>query len=129
MKKIRIILVLILTLMVITGCSASLDTSGDVGIKGIIKSVSSSQDPIDIQVAILVEGTVEDNLGLVSDKASVSLTKDTVLVSGSDKKYFELSDLGKLTVGLAVEVIFTGPVAESYPVQGEAKVLIIGTLQ
>lgn len=125
MKKIRIVLALILAITIFSGCSASMDTSGDVGIKGLITSVSSSENPADILATILVEGTVEENLGLVSDKASVSLDKDTVLVSGSDKKYFERSDIDKFTVGLAVEVIFTGPVAESYPVQGGAKVLII----
>lgn len=125
MKIIRIVLVIILTIMIISGCSASIDTSGDVGIKGLITSVSSSEDSKNIRATILVEGTSEENLGLASDKASVTLTKDSVIVNGRDRKYFELSDLDKLTVGLAVEIIFAGPVAESYPIQGKAKVIII----
>lgn len=115
--------VLIIMIAVLPGCTAALDDSGDVGIKGIITSVTISEDPASSLATILVEGTPEENTGLVSDKASVTLTKDTVLVQGSEKKFFESSDLELLQVGQGVEIVFTGPVAESYPVQGGAKVI------
>ena len=75
----------------------------------------------------MVEGTPLENAGLASDKASVTLTTKTVLVKGDLKKNIELSDLDLLTVGTQVEIIFTGPVAESYPVQGQAKVVRISS--
>ncbi len=125
MKAIGLILTLFLLVFGIAGCTKAIDDSGDVGIRGLITTVSLSDNPTDIMAAILVEGTAEENAGLVSDKASITLTKDTVLVVGSEKKYFELADLDKLAIGVKVEVVFTGPVAESYPVQGSAKVLRI----
>ncbi len=111
MKKIIIMLAFILALMLITGCSDSMDTSGDVGIKGLITSISSSEDPADIRVALLVEGTVEDNLGLVSDKASVSLTKKTVLIIPQPKGDPSVSrlDSAKKTSGIESADSHFGP--------------------
>lgn len=123
MKIFSILLICMLLLASMAGCGSKIDASGDVGIRGTIRSISASKDPAEVRATILVEGTPEENKGLLSDKASVTLTKDTVLVQETGKKYFALSDIDLLAVGQAVEVIFSGPVAESYPVQGSAKVV------
>ena len=123
MRKFMIMSVLIVMVSVLASCTAAIDDSGDIGIRGTITSMTVSEDSDSALATILVEGTPEENTGLVSDKASVTLTKDTVLVQGFEKKYLELSDFDLLSAGKSVEVIFTGPVAESYPVQGDAKVV------
>jgi len=124
MNKI-IVMLLAAVLTLLPACGPSLDDSGDPGIIGAITSVEIAEDDSFRIASILVEGTPEDNAGLISDKALVSITKDTVLANGTDKKLFEVQDIDALTVGVDVEVVFTGPVAESYPVQGEAKVIRI----
>jgi hypothetical protein len=111
----------------VTACASGPDDRGDAGIRGQITTVNVAVEEGDILGNILVEGTAEENTGLASDKASVTLTVKTVLVSGSDKKYLEAADMRALAIGTKVEVVFTGPVAESYPVQGEGKVLRILT--
>ena len=56
------------------------------------------------------------------DKASVRVGADTVVVT-QDGKTAAMEQISK---GDAVEVVFGGPVAESYPVQGKAlRVMIL----
>ena len=71
---------------------------------------------------ILVEGTKEKDTQ--HDKASVRLTKATKVYRWVDgkKKEAKLEDLKK---GATVQADFTGPVAESYPVQATAKEVLI----
>jgi len=64
---------------------------------------------------ILVEGG-EQPQGAVSDKASVTVTDATDVFDAAGT----LSTWEALAQGQQVEVWFTGPVAESYPVQGTA---------
>ena len=123
LRRTLMLTVLLILAAALIGCTAMIDDSGDVGIRGMITFVTISEDPASSLATVLVEGTPDENTGLVSDKASVTLTKDTVLVQGSEKKYLESADLNLLVVGQSVEIIFTGPVAESYPVQGGAKVI------
>jgi beta-N-acetylhexosaminidase len=126
-KLFKILFPMVLLLMVglmFSSCGASaIDASGDVGIRGLITQVSPGEAGSDFVGVVLVEGTQAENTGLISDKASVTLTKETVFIKGETKKLIEASDLSALTVGTKVEVVFTGPVAESYPVQGGAKVV------
>ncbi len=116
-------ILLIGIVILLSACGSPIDDSGDPGTIGTITSVDIAENGGDRLATILVEGTPEENAGLTSDKASVGLTKDTVLVNGEDKKYLEAEDLQLLTVGTNIEIVFTGPVAESYPVQGGAKVI------
>src|SRR5262245_28788488 len=71
---------------------------------------------------ILVEGTKEKDTQ--HDKASVTLTSDTKFYRWADgkKKDAKFSDL---KVGTKVQCVFTGPVAESSPVQAKASEVII----
>ena len=64
---------------------------------------------------ITVEGG-EQPEGAVSDKAVVAVTKQTAIIDAgrsADRR-------SSAEVGTEVKVWFTGPVAESYPVQGAA---------
>lgn len=69
---------------------------------------------------ISVEGG-EQPQGAVSDKAVVSVTKETTIVDVSGNT----ATPADLVVGAEVKVWFTGPVAESYPVQGVASAVQI----
>lgn len=71
---------------------------------------------------VLVEGPKAPNTSY--DKAMVKITKTTKLFKMVDqsKKPATIEDV---TSGVRVEVIFTGPVAESYPVQATAEQIVI----
>ena len=67
--------------------------------------------------AIRVEGNADEN-DLGYDKAVVKITADTIVFK---EKNGERIAAGELAEGNLVEVVFAGPVMESYPVQGSAK--------
>lgn len=64
--------------------------------------------------ALLVEGGTQPQ-GAVSDKASVTIDAKTLIAR--EGRWIPPDEL---EVGMTVAVWFTGPVAESYPVQGTA---------
>ena len=72
--------------------------------------------------SILVEGAKEKDTAY--DKAAVTLTSKTKFYKWEDgkKKDAKFSDL---KVGTLVQCNFTGPVAESYPVQATASEVLI----
>ena len=70
----------------------------------------------------MVEGQVEEDTEY--DRASVKINADTMIQKDDMSRLFEIPDL---RVGDRVEVYFTGPVAESYPVQGTAAIVRIIT--
>lgn len=55
-------------------------------------------------------------------KASIKIIKNTEIVYKLDDKINKFSDL---KIGMEIEVVFDGPVAESYPLQGTAKAIYI----
>jgi len=109
---VAIIVVTALTLL-LTGCGGGLP-AGDPSISGVVRQLDTTADG----ATILVVGS-----GSV-DKASVRVTTSTriLLGAGSSTKAGTLADL---SAGATVRVWFTGPVAESYPVQATAGTLLI----
>lgn len=103
----------LLALFLVAGCSAP-GPSGDPAIRGTIASVSEGPDGI---TGILVEGPIAN--GTTLDKAALTITEKTRVLSASDEKV----DAGTLETGMRVEVWTTGPVRESYPVQADADVV------
>lgn len=69
---------------------------------------------------IRVEGTLEG--GTRYDKAQVRITRDTRIYKGRGGRRMPFNSL---TIGTLVEATFTGPVAESYPVQATAAEVVI----
>lgn len=116
-KAMMFIFVTLISLTLI-GCSTANVPNETIGIRGIVKEISTSGH----QGQLLVEGEIEEDT--VYDKASVSITEETLIQKKSLSSAFELADI---QVGDTVEVIFTGPVAESYPVQGTASIIKIIT--
>jgi hypothetical protein len=112
MKKARIIIALVFL------CMAACSAADAIDIRGKVTNVTYGQDT----VVILVEGSVEKDTSL--DKASVTVDSETVVVirkNGVDTR----ADKNDIKLGDTVEVVFKGAVAESYPVQGGAKKVII----
>jgi len=87
-----------------------------VGIRGIVTDITVDNN----EGNILVEGSIEEDT--TYDKASVTITEDTIIQKGSLNTSFQLKDI---KLGDKVEVVFKGPVAESYPVQGNADIVRI----
>lgn len=91
-----------------------------IGIRGVVTNIEQGKDG----VSLLVEGKIEDDT--LYDKARVAVStptkvcKDGVLID--DPLAFNTIKKGDL-----IEVTFTGPVAESYPVMGGATIVNIIT--
>ena len=93
-------------------------TYTEPGIRGLITEINSGNG----NVSILVEGNIEEDTQY--DKALARITDDTMIQKDDMSRLFEVTDL---KVGDRVEVYFTGPVAESYPVQAVASIVRILT--
>lgn len=93
-------------------------------IRGKITNVSPNQTGhAQIVGTIRVEGKVEKDTGF--DKASIRITNETVIErKGKDGKRTR-EKFSAFKDGQFVESSFTGPVAESYPVQANAKSVLI----
>ena len=122
MKKLLSAVPMILLALFLTACapnqgaepSPSSGADDVIGIRGTITSRSET----DSGITILVEGEIMADTQY--DKASVRVAKEAIAQNDVMGRVLELSDL---TVGTTVEVVFEGPVAESYPVQGTARIV------
>lgn len=112
-KKIALVALCILILALI-GCQKD----EAIDIRGEITAISKSTD--NKIVSILVEGEQEEDTSY--DKASISIDKNTIIYLDTGKDKISVEELKE---GIKVEVIFTGPVRESYPVQADAKTIRI----
>ena len=112
-KKIFLVTLCILFLTLI-GCQKD----ETIDIRGEITGISKSPD--NKIVSILVEGELEEDTS--HDKASISIDKSTSIYSATGKDKISIEELKE---GMKVEVVFTGPVRESYPVQADAKTIRI----
>ena len=121
-----------LALSVVPGCSTSSASNGPAqppgvspDIEGYVASVwGSSADPRpgDVLGSILIEGELER--GMPFDRASVTIREDTRIYDGRAGELVE-ARFEDLEVGQRVQAVFTGPVAESYPVQATASQILI----
>lgn len=103
----------------VAGCGSGSDnkTAARADIRGLITSVNRAAGGGKSLGSILVEGAVEKDTTF--DKAAVTVTPDTrIYVSRGG----ELEDAAfeSLKIGQKAQATFTGPVAESYPVQAVA---------
>lgn len=113
----KILLLCIILMFGIIGCSKE-TANQKVAIRGNIVSISTAEKSKITN--IFVEGKVEQDTE--HDKASIYIGKKTKIYVGKTKKEVGTSSLKK---GTKVEVVFDGPVRESYPVQADAKLIRI----
>jgi beta-N-acetylhexosaminidase len=117
-KKI-ILLMCAFLLLGAVGCSKDKESSKEkLGVRGLITEISSN-DSGKI-TSILVEGKVEQDTAY--DKASVFIGEKTKIYKNDTKEELNTSALNK---GIKVEIVFEGPVRESYPVQADANIIRI----
>jgi len=108
-----LLVVTLFLLFIVISCNTN--SSDSVGIRGEITEIIL--DDGGKVAAVLVEGKVESDT--VYDKARVAIAKDSVILKTNGQE-LQPQDL---TQGMKVEVVFQGPVAESYPVQAQAKAI------
>lgn len=87
-------------------------------IRGSVTSFQRTDDG----ASMLVEGRVEG--GTSFDKASVTVRDDTEVWRREGDKW-RRGEIGDLARAKRVEAWFTGPVAESYPVQATARAIAV----
>lgn len=117
-------LIMVSLVLALMACAAGTN-AGSADIRGTITSI----DPVnpegrasDVVGSVLIEGSIEADTQV--DKASVTITRATRILrqegEGRRAVTFEA-----LEVGQRVQARFTGPVAESYPVQATAAEIVI----
>jgi hypothetical protein len=90
-------------------------------IRGTITEVFQESD---VPHGLFVAGIKESDTSY--DKATVRLSSNTRVYEPQNTGY-RLASVSQLTVGLTVEVVFTGTILERYPVSAEAdEILILG---
>jgi beta-N-acetylhexosaminidase len=123
--KLGIIPILIFILFIIIGCNYSISNYGkEAHIRGNITNIYKTTEykTEDIIGSILIEGSIEKDTEY--DKASVTITKETRIFESKNGKLIKVS-FGSLKLNQRVQALFTGMVAESYPVQARAEELVI----
>lgn len=81
----------------------------------VVTTSSGAGGPVPMVGKILVEGEVEPDTSY--DRAWVTVTPDTQIYRGPRGERVNFTAIKR---GALVEVVFTGPVMESYPVQATA---------
>lgn len=121
MKKYMIsILMLALSAILSVGCTDQLPEKIDI--RGEITKVSEVNDKGTVGV-ILVEGELEKDTQV--DKAAVTVTDRTKIYVVKNQNKIEKANFSVLQIDEEVEVTFSGPVRESYPVQATAETIVI----
>ena len=110
-----------LAIALLSACAGDGDaapTPDDPDIRGAITSISDGSG--DVIGSVLIE----EGQGTTYDKAAVRVESDTRILRGAGNATAEVT-FADLQVGQTVEAWFTGPVAESYPVQAKASQIVI----
>lgn len=118
MRKILLLIIMAALMINVTGCSndAKDKEQAKLGIRGqITKVIIDGNKNV---TSILVEGKIESDTEY--DKANVKIDKDTKIYKEAESNELSVNELKE---GIKVEVVFEGPIAESYPVQGKAKTI------
>lgn len=121
-------------LLIASGCGSSgggdgsaPPPGGGADIRGYVSSVwgiSADPRPSDVLGSITIEGELEE--GTRFDRASVAVTEKTRIFEDVNGERVQAA-FGDLEEGQLVQAVFTGPVAESYPVQATAgEITILG---
>lgn len=108
--------ILILSICIISVWTIVKHKNDKIAIRGIIILIHEENE----KGNILVEGNIEEDTEF--DKASIYITKRTKIIKEEANERLKLSDI---KAGDKVEVIITGPIRESYPVQVDAKIIRI----
>ncbi len=124
MKRMKLVLTTVALAFALAGCDAIRSAmppkppERPADMSGAVTTIDKTPAAGDVLGSMLVE----DPNG--TDKAQVTVTaKTTVFVKMTDKT--GAATFADLMTGDRVQVWFTGPVAESYPVQGTAEAIVV----
>jgi hypothetical protein len=118
-RKILLPALAILLACLIAGCGTGKATvPSNPEVRGTITSVSGSATA----GSIFIDGTTLETTGI--DKASVTIDSKTEILRRQGGK-FQKARFSDLRVGQTAQATFTGPVLQSYPVQGTARQVVI----
>lgn len=131
LKFSALLILLVIYLTFFTGCCPNQltppNSDAQVDIRGTILNINPAQVNSNILGTIYVEGPLYEDT--FYDKASIKITSSTLIyqvdnqLSSNDQ--FVQIPFSVLQTGMMVEVTFTGPVLESYPVQATAKKVLV----
>ena len=126
-----LLILLVISLTFFTGCCPNQFTppnsDAQVDIRGTILNINPAQVNSNILGTIYVEGPLYEDT--FYDKASIKIISSTLIYQvgnqlPSDNQFVQIP-FSELQTGMMVEVTFTGPVLESYPVQATAKKVLV----
>jgi beta-N-acetylhexosaminidase len=117
MRNKLVLLMCVFLLFTAAGCSKA-SSKEKPDIRGQITKLTSNESSKIIN--ILVEGKIDEDTSY--DKASVYVEEKTKIYQADTNKKLTISDLKEDS---QVEITFTGPVRESYPVQADAEIIRI----
>ncbi len=123
--KVALALAAALTMALLSACSSDGDAApapiaGDPDIRGAITSISAGSG--DVIGSVRIVGAIAQDTAY--DRAAVRVESDTRILRQAGNATMEVT-FADLKVGQTVEAWFTGPVAESYPVQAKASQIVI----
>ena len=124
-KQLSLVLagLLIGLLLLMVGCAPAETTPNtNPAIRGSITNRNAAGGQGGLVGSVLVEGNIEGDTQF--DKASIAITSETHIFEQVEQER-RPATFEALQVGQKVEAWFTGPVAESYPVQAVASDIVI----
>jgi beta-N-acetylhexosaminidase len=124
-KQLSLVLagLLIGLLLLTVGCAPTETTpKTSPAIRGSITNRNAAGGQGGLVGSVLVEGNIEGDTQF--DKASIAITSETQIFEQVEQER-RPATFEALQVGQKVEAWFTGPVAESYPVQAVASDIVI----
>lgn len=123
LTKAALALTAALALALLGACTSDGDAApapNDPDIRGVITSITNGSG--DVIGNVRIEGAIDQDTAY--DKAVVRVESDTRIFRQAGNAMMEVT-FADLTEGQEVVAWFTGPVAESYPVQAKASQIVI----
>lgn len=118
MKKWLILIVIFLLLIIAwPGCSSA-SVSLNPDIRGTVTEIAGAGE----NIVILIEGQIQEDTQY--DKARITITGSTDVLIQQDGRISK-GNLSSIQKGQVVQVVFDGPVMESYPVQSQAGEIVV----
>ncbi len=117
-----VLLIIAATLFTALSCQGGPPELEQPDIRGAVEGFSDSMSDSVISGFILIEGVLEEDTKY--DRALVTVTNRTDIYQYNGERLIK-AQYEEIEYGSVIEVWFTGPVAESYPVQAEAETVVI----
>ncbi|MHB8051210.1 MAG: hypothetical protein ACYDHQ_08335 [Coriobacteriia bacterium] len=122
MKRIGLFIAAIAVGLAFAGCAPSVPST-EPDIRGVVTDVSNAGESVSMRVVWADDVAIGTQAAY--DAAQVTANADTDWFSRAAHGATSGAEAADVAVGTVVEAWFTGPVAESYPVQATAGTIVI----